>query len=159
VRVRTSVGRIWLPEASRCSFGWVSCFQLCLSACSRDVYCICRPPTKPSPPSLLLRFVWSCLPPRCIHTLVLCFICGPLSLDSLGDHLPHLRRCQCVLGPSGFLSLCRLRGESLRSGLSTWVVAALAQVPGAPFVEWLLGVAEDSYLRHCVCLQCVTFLY
>jgi hypothetical protein len=64
--VRTSVGKSWLPEASRCSWGWVSCFQLCLSACSHDVYCTCRPRTQPSPPSLLLRFVWSCF--TCLYT-------------------------------------------------------------------------------------------
>jgi hypothetical protein len=46
-RVRTSVGRIWLPEASHCSLGWVSGSQPCLSACSRDVCCICRPPPRP----------------------------------------------------------------------------------------------------------------
>jgi len=115
-RVRTSVGRTWLPEASHCSLGWVSCFQLCLSVYSRGAYCICRPPTQPSPPSLLLRFIWSCSPPRCIFVLVLCLLCGPLSLDSLGDLLPHFRGCQSVLGPSGFLSLCRLRGDSLRIG-------------------------------------------
>jgi hypothetical protein len=97
VRVQTSVGRTWLLEASHCSLGWVSCFQLCLSAWSRDAYCTCRPPTQPLPPSLLLRFVWSCSPPRCILALVLCLLCGPLSLDSLGDLLPHFRGCQCVL--------------------------------------------------------------
>jgi hypothetical protein len=116
VRVQTSVGRIWLPVASHYSLEWVSCSQLCLSACSNDAYCICRPPTQPSPPSLLLRFVQSCSPPRCILALVLCLISGPLSLDSLGDLLPHFRGCQCVLGSSGFLFLCRLRIESLRSG-------------------------------------------
>ena len=66
VRVRTSVGWTWLTEALHCSQGWVSCFQLCLSACSRDVYSICRPPNQPSPPSLLLRFIWCCTLPRCI---------------------------------------------------------------------------------------------
>ena len=44
-RAQTSVGRIWLPVTSHYSLGWVSCSQLCLSACSRDVCCICRPPT------------------------------------------------------------------------------------------------------------------
>jgi hypothetical protein len=48
---------------------------------------------------LLLRFVWSYSPPRCILALVLCLICSPLSLDSLGDLLPHFRGSQCVLGP------------------------------------------------------------
>jgi hypothetical protein len=38
VRVRTSVGRTWLPEASHCSSGWVTCFQLCLSVYSRGAY-------------------------------------------------------------------------------------------------------------------------
>jgi hypothetical protein len=103
-RVRTSVGRIWLPVASHYSLGWVSCSQLCLLACSRDVCCICRP-TEASPPSMLLRFVWSCSPPRCILVLVLCLPCGPLSLDSLGDLLPHSRGCQCVPGPRSRVEL------------------------------------------------------
>jgi hypothetical protein len=64
VRVRTSIGRTWQPEASHCSLGWVSCFQLCLSVYSHGAYCICQPPTQPSPPSLLQRFVWYCSPPR-----------------------------------------------------------------------------------------------
>jgi hypothetical protein len=115
-RVRTSVGRTWLPEASHCSLGWVSCFQLCLSVYSRGAYCICRPPTEPSLQSLLLRFVWSCSPPRCIFVIVLCLLCGPLSLDSLSDLLPDFRGCQYVTGPSGFLSLCRLCGDSLCIG-------------------------------------------
>jgi len=51
--VWTSVGKIWLLDDSLFSLGWVSCSQHCLSACSHDVCCICRPPTQPSPPSLL----------------------------------------------------------------------------------------------------------
>jgi hypothetical protein len=61
---------------------------------------------------LILRFVWSCSPPRCILVLSLCLPCGPLALDSLGDLLPHSRGCQCVPGPSGFLFQYRLREES-----------------------------------------------
>jgi len=115
-RVQTSVSRTWLPEASHCSLGRASCFQRCLSACSRDAYCICQPPTQPSPPSLLLRFIWSCSPPRWMLALVLRLLCGPLSLDSLGGLLPHFLGCQYVLGPSGFLSLGRLREGSLHTG-------------------------------------------
>jgi hypothetical protein len=115
-RVRTSVGRTWLPEASHCSMGWVSCSQLCLVAGSRDVCCICRPPTQPSPPSLLLRFVWSCSPPRCTLVLSLCLSCGPLALDWLGSLLPHSRGWQSVPGHSGFLFRYRPRGKSSRSG-------------------------------------------
>jgi len=99
VRVQTSVGRTWLPGASHCSLGRVSCCQHCLSDCSCDAYCICRPPTPPSPPSWLLRFVRSCSPPMCILALVLCLLCDPLSVDLLGDLLPHFRGCQCVLKP------------------------------------------------------------
>jgi len=76
---RTSVGTIWLPVTSHYSLGWVSCSQLCLSACSHDVCCICRPPTQPSPPSLLLRLVWSYSQPSCICLLVLCLHCGLLA--------------------------------------------------------------------------------
>ena len=115
-RVRTSVGRTWLPEASHCSLGWVSCSQLGLSVYSRGAYCICRPPTQPSPPSLLLRFVWSCLTPSCKFVPVLCLIGSSFSLDLLGDMLAHFRGCQSVLGPGGFLSLYRLCGDSLRIG-------------------------------------------
>jgi len=116
VRVRTSVSWTKLPDASHCSLGWVSGFQLCLSAYSHDAYCIHQPPTQPLLPSLLWRFVLSCSPPRWILALVLCLLCGPLLVDSLGDLLPHFLGCQCVLGPSGFLSLCRLCGESLHTG-------------------------------------------
>jgi hypothetical protein len=77
--------------ASYYSLGWVSCSQLCLSVCSRNVCCICRPPTWPSLPSSLLRFVWSCSPLRCIFVLALCLLCGLLALGSLGDLLPHSR--------------------------------------------------------------------
>jgi hypothetical protein len=115
-RARTSVGRTWLPVTSHYSFGRVSRSQLCLSACSRDVCCTCRPPTSPSPPSLLLRFVWSYSPPKCICVLVLCLPCGPLALDLLGDLLPHSRGCRCVPGPSGFLFRHRLREDSLHCG-------------------------------------------
>jgi len=115
-RVRTSVGRIRQPEASRYSLGWVSCSQLCLSACSHDVCCICRPPTQPSPPSLLLRFVWSCSAPRCTLVLSLCLSGGPLALDSLGGLLPHFRGCPCVPGPSGSRFQYRRRGEFSRCG-------------------------------------------
>jgi hypothetical protein len=114
--VRISVGRTWLPEASHCSLGWVSCFQLCLSVDSHGAYCICRPPTKTWLPSFLLRFVRSCLAPRCIFVLILCLLSGPLSLDSLGDLLPHFWACEVFLGPRRFPSLCRLRGDSLRIG-------------------------------------------
>jgi len=102
-RVRTSVGRTLLPGASCRSLEWASCSQLGLSTCSHDVYCICWPPTQPSLPSLILRFVSSCSLPRCILTLLLCLIYGLLSLGSLGDPLPHFRGCECVLRPSGFL--------------------------------------------------------
>jgi hypothetical protein len=115
-RVRTSVGRIWLPEASHYSLGRVSCSQLCLSACSRDVCCICRRPTQPSPPSLLLRFVWSCSPPRCILVLSLCLPCGPLALDSVGNLLPHSRGCQCVPVPCGRKMSCDNEGENRVTG-------------------------------------------
>jgi len=115
-RARTSVGRTWLPVTSHYSLGRVSCSQLCLSACSRDDCCICRPPTSPLPPSSLLIFVWSYSPPKCICVLVLCLPCGPLALDLLGDLLPHSRGCRCVPGPSGFLFQYRLREESLHSG-------------------------------------------
>jgi hypothetical protein len=71
-RAQTSVGRIWLPVTVRYSLGWVCCSQLCLSVCSRNVYCICQPPTEPSPSSSFLRFVWSCSPPRCTCVLELC---------------------------------------------------------------------------------------
>jgi len=45
VHARTSVSRTWLPVTSRYSLGWVFCSQLCLSACSHSVCCICWPPT------------------------------------------------------------------------------------------------------------------
>jgi len=61
-RVRTSVSTIWLPEAPRYSLGWVSCSQLRVSASFHDVCGICTPPSQHSPPSLLLRFNWSCSP-------------------------------------------------------------------------------------------------
>jgi hypothetical protein len=114
--VRTLVGRTWLPEASHCSLGWVSCFQLCLSVDSRGAYCICQPPSRPPPPSWLLRLIWSCSPPRCIFVLVLCLLCGPVSLDTLGNLLPHFWGCQSFLGPSGFWSLWLLPGDSLCIG-------------------------------------------
>jgi len=93
-RVRTSVGRTWLPESSHCSLGWVSCFQHCLSVYSSGAYCICRPPIQPSPRSLLLGLVWSCSPPRCTLVLSLCLSYGPPMLDSLGGLLPHFRGCR-----------------------------------------------------------------
>jgi hypothetical protein len=80
-RARTAVGRIWLPVTSHYLSGWVSCSQLSLSACSRNVCCICQPPTEPSPPSSVLRFVRFYSPPRCIYVLVLCLRCGLLALD------------------------------------------------------------------------------
>jgi len=98
-RVRISVGRIWLPVASHYSLGLVSCSPLSLSTCSRDACCTCRPPTWPSLPSSLLRFVWPYSPPRCICVLVLCLLCGLLALGSPGDLLPHSLGCQCVPGP------------------------------------------------------------
>ena len=116
VGVYTLVGRTWLLEASHCSSGWVSCFHLCLSACSHDAYCICQRPTQPSPPFLIVRFGWSCSPQTCILALILCLLWEPLSLDSLLDLLPPFQGCQCVLGPRGFLSLCWLHGESLLTG-------------------------------------------
>ena len=114
--VRTSVGTTWLPEASHCSLGWVSCFQLCLSVYSRGAYSVCRPPTQPSPPSLLRRFVWSCSPSRCTLILSLCLSCGPLVRELFCGVLPHFRGCRCFLGPSGSLLQYRLREESSRSG-------------------------------------------
>jgi len=116
-QVWTPAGRIWLPEASCYSFGWVSCFQLCLSACNPDGSCSCRPPTQPqSPPSLLLRFVYACSPPRCTLVLSLCLSCDPLPLDLLGGLRPHFRECQCVPQPSGSRFQYRLHEEFSHSG-------------------------------------------
>jgi len=98
---RTSVGRIWPPATSHCSLGWVSYSQLCLAVCSRNVRCICQPPTWPSPPSSLLRSIWSCSSPRCILVLVLCLLSRLLALGSMGYLLLHSRGRQCVPGPSG----------------------------------------------------------
>ena len=113
--VQTSVGRIWQPEASCYSLGWVSCFQLCLSACSHDVCYICQPPTQPSPLSLLLRFIWSCSQPRCTLILSMYLSCGALACDSHGGLLPHFRGCQCVPGPSAYHVQIRVRQGSLGS--------------------------------------------
>jgi len=54
---RSSVCRTLLPVTSRLSLGRVSCFRLCPSAYSRSVWCTCRPPSSPSPPSFPRRFV------------------------------------------------------------------------------------------------------
>jgi len=139
VRVRTSVGGIWLPEASRYSLRWVACSHLCFSACNHNVCCIDRPTTQRSPPSLLMRFVWSCSPPRCTLALCLCPCCGPVVLDSLGGLLPHSWGCQGGLGPSGSLSQFRLRKESSRSGQCPLLEAALALLPGALVMGWPLA--------------------
>jgi len=134
-----SVGRSWPPVISHYSSRWVCCSQLSLLVCSRNVCCSCWPPIEPSPRSLRLRFVLSCSPPRCILSLTLRLICCPLLLDSLADLLPHFQGYQCILGPSGFLSLCRLREESSHSGQSTCPEAALLLGTGVPFVEWPLA--------------------
>ena len=136
--VQPSVGSIWLLEASRCPLGWVSCSQLCVSTCSHDVCCICRPPTQPSARSLLLRFVSSCSPLRCTLFLSLCLSCGPLTLDSVGGLLSYLLGCQCVPGPCEALFHYWLCEESSCPSQSIGLEAALAPVPGAPFVKSLL---------------------
>jgi hypothetical protein len=114
--VRTSVSRTWLSEAPHCLLGLVSCFHLCLSVYSHGASCICWPPIQESPLPLLLRFVLPCSPQSCIFLPVQCLPCGPLLLDALGDLLPHFRECQFSLGLRGFLSLCRLGGDSLLIG-------------------------------------------
>jgi len=94
-RDRTVVRRIRRPVASRYSLGCVSSSLLCLSACRPGVCCIGRPPTQPSPPSLLLTFLWSCSPARCTLVPSFCLSCRPLTPDSLVGLHPHFRRYQC----------------------------------------------------------------
>lgn len=53
----SSVCRTWLSITSNLSLGWVSRFWLCPSVCNRSDCSTCRPPTKPSPPSFLLRSI------------------------------------------------------------------------------------------------------
>ena len=153
--VRTSVGRIWLPEASRYSLGWVSCSQLCLSACSHDVYCICQPPTQRSLPSLLRRFIWSCSPQRCTVILSLCLSCGPLALDSLGGLFSHVWGCQCVPGHSGSMFQT---GLAKRPHAPVNPTGWRLHWPQFQVLCWLNGqlrVPENGYHHHSVCLQCV----
>jgi hypothetical protein len=150
VRCWTSVRRIWLPEASRCVVGWVSCTQLCLSAYRPDGCCICRSPTQLSPGSVYLRLVWSYSPPRFTLVLSLCLSCGPLVLNFLGCVCSHFWGCQYVPGPCGSLFRSRLCNVSLPSGFATWLALPWPRCQVLHLSNGRLHVAGNRYLRHSV---------
>ena len=71
----------------------------------------------------------------CIHALLLRQQCDPFSLDSLAELLPYFRAFKSLLGLRGSVSLHWLPKESLITGLSTRLDAALVQDPGGSVTE------------------------
>jgi len=68
------------------SLGQVSCFRLCPSACSRNVWRTCQSPVQPLLQSSLWRSAWQDWWPRCIFARVSCSL-GLLCLVSLAISL------------------------------------------------------------------------